>query len=491
MNARLFNILLVVVASLSMSACNPGGGAGSANSLPTAIRPQASIPEGLFESCNIEMAGLASCDAHLDIMAAGGFSLVINYNQLSSSAADLEAYLAHAHMLGMQVIVSVKDLSTVNPAFTTRYHSLAADCASAGPCTTVSQFLSFIANRLKDNPGLWGYYVGDEPAAGADTVIALCANNRTLRTADPIHPTLLVHMSARLLKPFAGCASYMGTDPYTYGISDMDGSGVLDASRDLSAFGTAQSIPTVLVLQAFGVSNGGGNCLAGAYPSCLQFPPLEVLLAEKTNALLGDPNVSMIFWYAYVPGITACSATPYCGDGAAAWQHLVTAARSAAGSTPPPAAPLPNLVSNPGLSNSAQGWTMLNGMSLSQSAGPAGAAAFSFSSNGGASGWPYATSAPIQVTPGATYRLSAWFGGLGYITSGNTTWLLIGGGSTRTGIYSSGAHSDGINRINYTVPADGSITSMYLQAMVNNATIEGGASVSLALPRLELIASPG
>ena len=61
---------------------------------------------GIYESCSPKNA--AMCLSHLNDMAAAGFKLVINYDELYGDASFQKAYLDRAQSVGMKVIVTLK-----------------------------------------------------------------------------------------------------------------------------------------------------------------------------------------------------------------------------------------------------------------------------------------------------------------------------------------------------------------------------------------------
>ncbi|TME07335.1 MAG: hypothetical protein E6I80_11795, partial [Chloroflexi bacterium] len=82
---------------------------------------------GLYESCSPKNA--AMCLSHLNDMAAAGFKLVIDYDEMYGDASFQKAYLDRAQSVGMKVIVALS-----NPAFydgtdvTSHFPALAQTC---------------------------------------------------------------------------------------------------------------------------------------------------------------------------------------------------------------------------------------------------------------------------------------------------------------------------------------------------------------------------
>src|SRR5206468_976743 len=116
------------------------------------------LPEGqgLFESCSpIENT---HCDDRLKQMAAAGFKLVINYQQLEAHSSQIIDYAEQAHLLGMKIIWAMN-----SPAFwngsnvVSVYKPLASSC----DCSDNQGFMSYFVNLVRNLPATWGYYVGN------------------------------------------------------------------------------------------------------------------------------------------------------------------------------------------------------------------------------------------------------------------------------------------------------------------------------------------
>src|SRR6266480_6202725 len=114
-----FLSLTMFVLALALNACN----APKQTSIPSPTTPSPTILSsatpspttpfdgyGLYESCSPKDA--AMCLSHLNDMAAAGFKLVINYDELYGDASFQTAYLDRAQSVGMKVIVALS-----NPAF--------------------------------------------------------------------------------------------------------------------------------------------------------------------------------------------------------------------------------------------------------------------------------------------------------------------------------------------------------------------------------------
>ena len=137
---------------------------------------------GLYESCSPKNA--AMCLSHLNDMAAAGFKLVIDYDEMYGDASFQKAYLDRAQSVGMKVIVALS-----NPAFydgtdvTSHFPALAQTCN----CTDNNGFIRYVVNLVKNHPAVWGYYIGDEVDPGDhDTMKSALAD--VVHQLDPTHP---------------------------------------------------------------------------------------------------------------------------------------------------------------------------------------------------------------------------------------------------------------------------------------------------------------
>lgn len=143
-------------------------------------------PQGMYESCAYDTAAaLAICNRHLDQMAAAGFKLVVNYDGLYAPMAQLRAYADHANALGMQVIVPMNDEVWWTGNARAAFPDLAATCA----CSANASFARYIVSELKDHPGTWGYYLGDEVSSNFGAAHRYWS---VVHVADPAKPTLIV-----------------------------------------------------------------------------------------------------------------------------------------------------------------------------------------------------------------------------------------------------------------------------------------------------------
>lgn len=263
------------------------------------------------------MVAPATCLEHLMQMRQGGFKVVLNYSQWSSTAQELLAYARTAQALGMKIIWPLNAPVWINgsglPAY---YPALRADCG----CSDSRSFLSYVIGLVRDLPATWGYYIGDEtPASQLPAVTQLAAQIRTL---DPRHPLLYIGNGmaaapAAQVTPFAQVADVVGSDAYPVGWPASAPEFVSDvglADREAAADGNAQ---TAMVLQAF----SWAQYPAEAAPPAPRWPSSEQM-RQMLDAAVAAAQPSLVLWYSFNDILTS-------GNPAEHWQDLVSAVSQA------------------------------------------------------------------------------------------------------------------------------------------------------------------
>ena len=141
---------------------------------------------GIYESCSPKNA--AMCLSHLNDMAAAGFKLVINYDELYGDASFQKAYLDRAQSVGMKVIITLKNPRFYNgKGLRSEFPALAQTCN----CTDNNGFIQYVVNLVKNHPAVWGYYIGDEvDPSHHDTMKSALAD--VVHQLDPTHPRLFI-----------------------------------------------------------------------------------------------------------------------------------------------------------------------------------------------------------------------------------------------------------------------------------------------------------
>jgi len=248
---------------------------------------------GLYESCSPKNA--AMCLSHLNDMAAAGFKLVIDYDEMYGDASFQKAYLDRAQSVGMKVIVALS-----NPAFydgtdvTSHFPALAQTCN----CTDNNGFIRYVVNLVKNHPAVWGYYIGDEVDPGdhdtmksalADVVHQLDPKHLRLFIDTPGHATAVWHGNS----PFYDTADVIGTDFYPIrdnspGYPTIDQTDAVASGTQ--AYADANKEDSAMVLQSFSYSEYKESGLP--YPTANQ---MESMLSQT----LANSHPRIILWYSY------------------------------------------------------------------------------------------------------------------------------------------------------------------------------------------------
>src|SRR6266567_6249979 len=214
--------LAVIVLAPLLSACTtqtPTSTPPPAASSTTSATPSSTSFEGygIYESCNPKDE--ATCLSHLNTMAAAGFKLVINYDEMYGDARFQKAYLDRAQSVGMKVIITLKDHRFYNgKSLRSEFPALAQTCN----CTGNNGFIRYVVNLVKNHPAVWGYYIGDE-VDPSDHGTMKSALADVVHQLDPTHPRLFIDNAGESTSvwhgnsPFFDTAEVIGTDFYPVG----------------------------------------------------------------------------------------------------------------------------------------------------------------------------------------------------------------------------------------------------------------------------------
>ncbi len=263
---------------------------------------------GLYESCSPKDA--AMCLSHLNDMAAAGFKLVINYDELYGDASVQKAYLDRAQSVGMKVIVALS-----NPAFydgtdvTSQFPALAQTC----DCTDNHGFIRYVVNVVKNHPAVWGYYIGDE-VDPSDHGTMKSALADVVHQLDPTHPRLFIDNAGESTSvwhgnsPFFDTAEVIGTDFYplrgeTSDYPTIDQAGAV--ASGIQAYANAHKEGSAIVLQAFSYSEY--DTPGAPYPTAKQ---MQSMLSQT----LAHSHPRIILWYSYYDTMASDNPTQHWDD---------------------------------------------------------------------------------------------------------------------------------------------------------------------------------
>jgi hypothetical protein len=228
-------------------------------------------------------------------MAAAGFKLVINYGEIYGGASFQEAYFDRAQSLGMKVIFPLS-----KPAFydgtdlNTAFPDLGASCN----CNDNNGFIRYLVNLVKNQPALWGYYIGDEvDPSDHDAVKSMLAD--VVHQQDSNHPRLFIDEPGRSVSvwhgnsPFFDTAEVIGTDFYPVRKVSPDYPTIdqmANIASGTQAYASAYKEDSAIVLQAYSRSNYGAP--GSPYPTAKQ---MNYMLSQTLK--YSHPRI--ILWYSY------------------------------------------------------------------------------------------------------------------------------------------------------------------------------------------------
>jgi hypothetical protein len=263
---------------------------------------------GLYESCSPTTS--KDCLSHLNVMAAAGFKLVINYGEMYGDASFQQAYLDRAQSVGMKVIVGLSNPTFYNGKdLRSHFPALAKTCN----CTNNHSFIQYVVNLVKNHPAVWGYYIGDEVEPGDhDRMKSALAD--VVHQLDPKHPRLFIDTPGRSTatwrgnSPFFDTADVIGSDfypvrgdPSDYPAIDQAG----DVASGVQEYADTYKKDSAIVLQAFSYSQ---YTIPGTpYPTASQ---MESMLSQT----LANAHPRIILWYSYDDTMAYSNAAQHWND---------------------------------------------------------------------------------------------------------------------------------------------------------------------------------
>lgn len=278
--------------------------------------------QGVYESCAPSSGQM--CLDRLQQIARGGFRLVINYSQMGGSASQELAYARQANNLGMKVIWNLSEHVWWNGTDLLNYFpGLAATC----DCSDNQSFIRYFITLIKDLPGTWGYYVGDEVGPMDHDAVKAFAD--LVHEIDTHHPRLFIscaqcdrnaseHPYIASLLPMADVADVLGSDwyPVGTGVDDIQDTGrVASAVQQVADQNKKQS---AMVLQAFNwvaYPKSYHSCMP--YPDCMPYPTTEQM-QQMLDLTIGASQPEIILWYSYYDILRSDNPIQH-------WQDLIAA----------------------------------------------------------------------------------------------------------------------------------------------------------------------
>ncbi len=260
--------------------------------------------QGLYESCAPRKG--PQCLDRLKQMAAGGFSFVLNYDQLSGNAEQQLAYARQAHSLDMEVIWAIKSHDFWDGTdLIGKYSDLATTCN----CSDNDGFIRYFVNLVKNLPATWGYYIGDEVSPNDHDKLKTFSD--LVKQIDPYHPRLFISCSqcnqnAKLnppyvasLIPMVDTSDVVGTDWYPVGSGGYSIAETSKVARNVQSVADLYDKQSAIVLQAFNWSEYPSSFHpCSPYPLCEPFPT-EAQMQQMRTLTLQNSHPHLILWYSY------------------------------------------------------------------------------------------------------------------------------------------------------------------------------------------------
>ena len=276
---------LLLVAALAAAGLGLLGD-GRANAAPRPALP----PQGIYEYC-APLKGPHRCLARLRRIAEGGFRVVVNYEQLHSTRAQLLTYARTAKRLGVKIVWPLKEGVWWAPGGDpVRAHpALAVGCR----CRERAALIRWFVRLVRDLLATWGYYVGDEtdPAAAPE----VGAFTSEIRRLDPRHPRLFIAQGEnpqRDLAPFGPVADMIGVDWYPVGLN-LPLSSVRTVNQEAARISRAHGRSRAAVLQAFSWAQYSHPAATAArWPSRHEMRRMRDLALRAARPRL-------LLWYSY------------------------------------------------------------------------------------------------------------------------------------------------------------------------------------------------
>jgi hypothetical protein len=264
--------------------------------------PKVSLPpQGMYDGC---VPTRESCLNDLNTLAAKGFKLIVNYDQLYGDSKSQIAYADRAYALGMKVIWSIPYRDGRPDDWMIDYYP---EFSSSLRCKDNYCLIEKFVNLVKDHPATWGYYVADEVRPEAYERMEKWSD--LIKSLDPAHPRLYVTAGSNdPMEQYYGFYSKMnklaevfGPCYYPYGyietgtkVSEQTG----ETARHAQYWADKLSGKSVIVLQAFSWSRYAKVPLCFPWPGCAPFPSYEQMKAQRDQVLLNS-TPEMILWWTY------------------------------------------------------------------------------------------------------------------------------------------------------------------------------------------------
>ena len=261
---------------------------------------------GVYEAAS-PINGSSFYTPRLQQIAAGGFSLVLNYSLLHGHIADITSYISAANTAGLKVIVALHDPVIWKTAtYPTAYPELYADAGSPG---TGIAFMQYVVGQLNSISNVWGWYVGDEVASTDHTTFHTYA--AAVATADNTHPRLFIASASSnitsvssSLNTFYDSCDVIGDDYYPLGDTQTAWPVPSIEAAGIASYATTHSIQPAIVLQAFSWTQYYPPARTNNWPTSAPWPSAAQMRYNRDTT---EANFSprLMLWYTYYNLLTS------------------------------------------------------------------------------------------------------------------------------------------------------------------------------------------
>ena len=253
---------------------------------------------GLFESW--DPSDTTNAYARLDTMAAGGFSVVMNYTLISAHATDMINYINHAATKGLKVIVPLHDPRIWRDGTYSIYGPMYAD---SGNASTGTAFAQYIVGQVSGLAGLWGYYMADEPVSGDHATWS--PYSAAIRTTDSTHPRLVVESASPGASNFyQGSSPYFdqcevgGDDYYPVGNTQVSWDSLATVASGIQSYCTTKGIQSVFVGQAQSWTQFAPPYRCSPFPDCAPYPSASQMRTVR-DTVVANMSPRLFLWWSY------------------------------------------------------------------------------------------------------------------------------------------------------------------------------------------------
>jgi hypothetical protein len=273
---------------------------------------------GIYDTLATSTVPVSSYQQRLTNIAAMGFRMVLPYGALATSVKSFLTYLDIAATLGVSVALDFH--GTPWYTGTSMVSAYPTWAASVGATTTNTDFITRSVQAVMAHPGLWGYYVGDEPAPSYHSQVLTYAS--LVRSTDATHPRLIVasvqggintggtNYVTTYAQPYHDCCEVLAGDYYPFGYyatyPGLPGWGA--TCQALQTVWNTYSLSGGLVLQSFPYTNYAShyapNYPCSPWPTCGSFPRSSEMRAQYAIAL-ASCTPAVVLYYSYFDLLTS------------------------------------------------------------------------------------------------------------------------------------------------------------------------------------------